>query len=80
MKRSEILLSIVDVLNNSPKSVVNSYVADCILTRLEDLGMLPPFNSTIEESKVGYGAAYLDDETVRERYCNRFCKWEPENV
>lgn len=42
-------------------------------------GMLPPFNPEIEESKVGYGAAYLDDESVRKTYCNHFCKWESED-
>lgn len=45
MKRSEMLLHIVDILNNSPRSVVNSYIADCILTGIEDIGMLPPINN-----------------------------------
>jgi hypothetical protein len=43
---------------------------------VKDLGMLPPFNEDIEESPMGYGAAWLSDEEVRERYCRHFCKWD----
>ena len=43
---------------------------------VKDLKMLPPFNEDIEESPVGYGAAYLSDEEVRKRYCRHFCKWD----
>lgn len=51
-----------------------------IIDHIESIGMLPPFNKNIKESKVGYGAAYLSDEEVRLRYIRHFCKWEPEDV
>jgi hypothetical protein len=50
-----------------------------LLEAIEKVGMLPPFNESTEESKVGYGAAYLSDEEVRLRYIRHFCKWEPED-
>lgn len=65
MKRSEMLLEIVDILNNSPKSVVNSYIADMILNTLEDKGMLPP-----PLNRSCYNVIY--DEVK--------CEWEPEDL
>lgn len=64
MQRSEMLLEIVEVLNNAPKSVVNSYIADCILTRLEDCGMLPPEVDPIPQHIIDNceSANYWEDE------------------
>lgn len=41
IKRTDALLEIVDILNKAPNSVVNSYVADCILMKLEEMMVLP---------------------------------------
>jgi hypothetical protein len=65
MKRSDMLLRIVDILNSAPKSVVNSYIADCVLTGIEDLGMLPPSEKYKNQCLV-CGGPY------------EVCKWEPE--
>lgn len=50
-----------------------------LLKAVEEAGMLPPFDKDIEESKTGYGAAYLSDEEVRLRYIKHFCRWKSED-
>lgn len=83
MKRSQMIENIANILKLSGNHYCDDgrdmQDADKILKRLENLGMLPPFDENIEESKVGYGAAYLSDEEVRLRYIRHFCKWELED-
>jgi hypothetical protein len=86
MKRNEMVEIINKKLIDSTDGYVEcnlksfKQVADILLDEMEYRGMLPPFDENIEESKVGYGAAYLSDEEVRLRYIRHFCKWKPEDV
>lgn len=80
MKRSEMIKRINSALVDL-HLVKNDAIGDCeyILMKMEELGMLPPIDEDIEESPVGYGAAYLSDTEVRVRYIKHFCTWEPED-
>lgn len=78
MKRSEMIKHIViahSTLDFRGESYDYNELAEHLLSHMEKVGMLPPFNPQIEESKLGYGAAYLDDESVRNNYCKHFCQW-----
>lgn len=79
MKRSEMVELMVED-SDSEFVLTLEQIADRMLASCEEAGMLPPFDENIEESKVGYGAAYLSNEEVRLRYIRHFCKWEPEDV
>lgn len=79
MKRSDMIKLMVED-SDSDFVLTLEQIADRMLASCEKMGMLPPFDESIEESKVGYGAAYLSDEEVRLRYIRHFCKWEPEDV
>ena len=81
MKRSEM----IDIMHENISSVLltskefDKEDCDRLLQKMEELGMLPPIDEDIEESSVGYGAAYLSDTEVRVRYIKHFCTWEPED-
>ena len=81
MKRSEM----IDIMHENISSVLltskefDKEDCDRLLQKMEELGMLPPIDEDIEESPVGYGAAYLSDTEVRVRYIKHFCTWEPED-
>jgi len=77
-KRSEMVKLMVEA-GDSEFVLTLEQIADRMLTSCEEVGMLPPFDRNIEESKVGYGAAYLSDEEVRLRYIKHFCRWKPED-
>lgn len=83
MKRAEMIkiikTTLEDInLENYFDEKGSEWCANLLLMEIEENGMLPPFNESTEESKVGYGAAYLSDEEVRLSYIRHFCKWEPE--